>query len=174
MAGGSRMKKWIASVLVLISHLFGADFTGTLDGIVGVETRKGYLILSDGSIWEVFGFVSKYQIMLPWTHGVDLHIPDGFDLLPSQWVVGPTVNVFAKADYSPVDVTNASNKDELDDCTHVLVNTGTNKILFGLHADPAIAFPDIYSKAVSDRYLAAYFAGFRVGYQKGLERGRKP
>ncbi len=134
-----------------------------------IKDRKGYYALSDGSVWRVIGFDPRWRTPSEWWNNVEL-VSKRYECLPNQWEVGAVVEIYPKYDYLTADENNASNKEALQQCSHMLVNLASGQVLFAAPLTTGAFFQQFYQ----DVYGIGFDKGYSEGYQQGKRVARNP
>jgi hypothetical protein len=129
-----------------------------------------YFTLSDGSCWKAFPFTKRWRSPLEWWRGVNLEVPEAYECLPNDWVVGADIEAYPKYDALSVDETHASNAEELKRCTHLLVNRHTRQILFAVALQPGDCLKQVFDEAYQQGLAKGQVSGYSDGYRDGRER----
>ena len=162
------MKKIIVLAVAVLScsmmHAHGPERIETLSSKVILENTNGYYVLSDRSCWKVITFSKRWRSLNEWWNGVEL-IPKNYECAPNDWYLGSTIEVFSKYGNLEVDEANASNQDDLRQCTHLLHNTRTGQVMFAIALEPAECILQLYSEANVDGYNRGYTQGRLASYQ---------
>lgn len=188
------MKKllmFVVLIFVYTVHANDSAYVATLCAKVVASDGKGFFILSDGSYWKTVGFVKRTRSIAEWWNNVEL-APKNYECVPNDWFIGAQIACFLKSANLTVDESNASNIEELKQCTHLLVNQGNEQILFAVMLDPATCLTQIFNQAYQDGYdkgnrdgrssgqknnseqyekgrSDGYTAGYQAGYQQGVQ-----
>jgi hypothetical protein len=171
------MKKLL---LFLFCQMAFADPTLAITANFSPTKEKAYYVLSDGSIWEVYPFITRYRSCVEWICGTELYVPENYSTIPSDWPVGTELEMVPKNEHLRVNQEDASNAAELYACSHLIADPKTEKILFAryLPLDEFIAqiYDDGHKKGYkaghSDGYFSGYAAGNTQGYYTGYAAGR--
>ena len=107
------------------------DLTKELTEKATFLNADGYFVLADGSCWKVVGFAKRWRTICEWWNNTTL-IPESYESIPNDWVLGTEVTIYPKAEYISVNEDDATNSHELKNCPYLLVNQTTGKILFAL------------------------------------------
>lgn len=178
-----RMKKLLFCAMVLfcdLSYAVNPENQGILAGKVVIQNPSGYFFLSDGSFWQVYGFVIRSRGFIEWWRGVHLISPEKCDCLPNDWELGSEIETYSKSESFNIDISDADNLAALKKCTHFLVNIKNGQTLFGTPLLPADCMIKIYNDAYHQGYSNgvswvkflndnAYSQGFNAGYQAGRQ-----
>lgn len=166
------MKKYLLGVVCLFAtSLMHADetqevaYAGSLAGQIFVGDTNGFFILSDGSCWKTASFITRWRNPLEWWNSVDLNPPQNFQCTPKDWTLGAPIEVYPKLRLSGIDISNASNAAELNQCTHVMINQHTGHVLFSVALAPSVAMMEIFK--------TGHAAGYKEGVQKGSSETRQ-
>ncbi len=156
------MKNWLLVVLMVLSCSFtyieNTEKVETLSSKVILQNTNGYFVLSDRSCWKVLGFSKRWRSISEWWNDVQL-VPQNYECVPNDWLLGAQMSIYPKFGHLEVDEANAANRDELKQCTHLLVNMRTGQILFAMALEPADCIIKLFNDAHVD------------GYNKGLGEG---
>jgi hypothetical protein len=152
------------------SYADAPEHKGFLSGKIIIRDSFGYFLLSDGSHWQVNGFVLRSRGFFEWWNGVQLAIPEGCECKPNDWILGSTIEAYPKVTFD-FDYTGADNLEALKQCTHCLVNTQSGQILFGNPLLPADCLTRIYNDAAAKAYDQGYEEGFTAGKYTGYWTG---
>lgn len=174
--------------LLSIGHAGHPEKIGILSSKVILQNGNGYFVLCDGSCWKAICFNKRWRTLSEWWNGVDL-VPDQYENYPKDWYLGTPIEIFSKHDSHEAKESNASNENELKQCTHLMVNTRTGYTLFVISMHPADciiqlfndAHEDGYNKGIeeakkhlnvqsSNSYRAGYTEGYKAGYVEGVNR----
>jgi hypothetical protein len=163
-----------------------------LSSKVILQNENGYFVLSDRSCWKVIGYSVRWRNISEWWNGVQL-VPENFVCVPNQWQLGAQIEVYSKYGHLTISEKDASNQEDLRQCTHLLVNAQTRQVLFAVALEPASclvqlftdAQKDGYNRGFSDGRSASYYndkenynrghvdgfnAGYAAGFQEGIRR----
>lgn len=135
--------------------------------------NKTYYMLSDGTFWTVTSFIKRWRTVGEWIRGDELYVPDHFVSSPGDWAAGQTIEIYSKYDHLRIDESFAENVEALKQCTHLFVNTRTEKILFALPLDlhPADFMALLYNDGRNDGYDKGYEEGYSIGHSYGYSAG---
>jgi len=170
------MKKYLLGILCLFTmtaaHAVNGnpDHVGGLCGQILVGDTTAYYTLSDGTFWKTSAFVTRWRSPLEWWNGVEVAPPESLRCTPKDWTLGAPIAVYAKFGME-IDISNASNLEELKKCTHVLVNQHTGQVLFGVALAPAVAMTEIFNTGVAAGYNDGLQKGHREGHQAAYQNG---
>lgn len=166
------MKNWFLLAALLLSSVGSADpeNVSTLSTKIIMEDTSGYFVLSDGSLWKTIAFSKRSRSLSEWWNGVEL-APKNFECLPSDWYLGSEIEIVSKRD-SHVNEANAGNQEMLTKCTHLLVNTKTEQILFAVKMEFGECLAQVHKEALAQGYSSGYHNGYRTGYNAGYSAGR--
>jgi len=157
------VKKWFLIIIAVVSGLTlyagEPERVDTLSTKVILQNTNGYFVFSDGSCWKAVGFSKRWRSLSEWWNGVQL-VPKNYECLPNDWYVGTQIEVYSKYGNLEVDEANASNQEELKQCTHLLFNTRTGQVLFAIALHPADCMVQLFKEAYDE------------GYGKGFDQGR--
>jgi hypothetical protein len=191
------MKKWVLVIAVVLScsavHANDVEKIETLSSKVILQNTDGYFVFSDGSCWKVIGFSARWRSLSEWWNNIQL-VPANYGCVPNDWFLGTHIEVYPKRHALQVDEADASNHAALKQCTHLLVNTRTEQVLFAIALTPAECIVQLskemhkdgydqgFHKGRLDTYTNAmniyndgYAAGCKIGYTEGYQaalRGR--
>ena len=172
------MKNWLFITLTVFCCLFSyaesAEVVETLSSKVILQNTSGYFVLSDRSLWKVLGFSKRWRSLSEWWNDVQL-VPQNYECIPNDWLLGSQIAVYSKIGNLEVDEANASNKDELKQCTHLLVNMHTGQVLFAMALEPADCIVKLFNDAHGDGYNKGLGEGNSENYQnatKSYNQGR--
>jgi hypothetical protein len=132
----------------------------TLSSKIILPSTNGYFVLSDRSCWKVVGFSKRWRTFSEWWNSVQLIAPECYECLPNDWYVGTQIEVHSKLDRLNVSEADASNQEILRQCTHLLVNSHTGKVLFAISMEPG------------ECMLEVFHEGFKLGHNQGIAEGR--
>lgn len=188
------MKKWLITLCVLSSAFLcanSADRVGALASKVVLQNTNGYFVLTDGSCWKVVPFAKRWRTISEWWNNVEI-VPENYESSPKDWFIGTQVEAYSKFNNLEVSEKNASNQETLKQCTHILVNSRTGQVLFGIQLDPADCILQLYNdahdeghkKGVDQGRMSAYknstesfnagrAEGYKLGYAEGFQEGLK-
>ena len=139
-----------------------------LSSKVILENTSGYAVLSDGSCWKVMAFSKRWRSPSEWWNNVQL-APKEYDCLPSDWYLGSQIAVYQKYGNLEVNEADATNQDELKQCTHLFANTRTGQVLFAISLDPADCIVRLFNEAQEEGYKKGYVKGRSSAYQNSAE-----
>ena len=168
-----------------------AEHIGALAGTILVGDTNGFFMLADGSCWKTTSYVTRWRGPLEWWNGVDIAPPQGFQCTLKDWNLGAPIEFHRRHGISGVDLSNASNSAELNQCTHIMINQHTGHVVFGVFLTPTIAMTEIFKTGretgfregeqkgraetrqyvYQDGYNKGHEDGYRKGHQKGFEEG---
>jgi hypothetical protein len=172
------MSKWIVSFAFLLTSIVSAspgmavDHIANLEGGISMNGHNGYFVLTDGTFWKVYGYVTRYRTPFEWWNGASLDVPEQFNCAPKDWYAGSEIECYPRSGVNFVDDSNASNQDELKQCTHVLINSKTGQVLFGIKMSPLTCLNLIYAEGENHGYNKGYSVGYNTGYNNGYSAGR--
>jgi hypothetical protein len=176
--GRIKMRKWVWIILSMIcfSEVFAesSERIETLAAKVILSNSDGYFVLSDGSFWKVIGFSKRWRSLSEWWNNTPLMVSEDFDSLPNDWPMGAQMEIHTKYE-SPimecVKEADASNQEILKQCSHLLRNKGSGKILFAISIHPAECFVQAFQEARNEGYHEGYSYGYSMGYSMGHSAG---
>jgi len=156
------MKKWLLSIAALIScTVLHADYpekVETLSSKVILQNTSGYFVLSDGTCLKAIPFSKRWRSLKEWWRNVQL-VPKNYECVPNDWYLGSQIEVYSKYENLEVSEANASNQEDLKQCTHLLFNTRTGQVLFAIAMHPAECVVQIYNDSYKDGYTDGYTEG---------------
>jgi hypothetical protein len=168
------MKKWVFLALLLFSSslMFADKYekVETLSSKVVLQSGNGYFVFSDQSHWKAIGFSKRWRTLTEWWNDVQL-VPENYECLPKDWQEGTAIEVYSKYGNLTVSEANASNVEELKQCTHLLVNTRTGQVLFAIALEPSNCLPMLFHEAKNEGYQAGYSQGYFIGHSNGYSTG---
>lgn len=164
------MKKIIFAVLSFVSLY--SEPTGALLASVAPSESYGYFILADGTFWKVATFVKRWRSPIEWISGAELQVPESYISKITDWVYNDEFEVCLKYGNLRADESAASNQEELQHYTHLMMNPRTGKVLFALPLHPADFATQLYSEGRSAGHAAGYSEGYLVGYDAGYATGK--
>lgn len=154
-----------------------------------LKDSASYFVLSDKSCWKVVGFSKRWRSLAEWWEGVEL-APEAYNSSPSDWYLGAQVEVYPKYGHMQVPEENASNQSIIKQCTHILVNSKTGHVLFGIALEAAECMSQLYEEGIgvgfekgrqvgyknaneiyNSGYTSGYEDGYRAGYRDAQEEG---
>lgn len=135
-----------------------------------LENKIGYYVFSDDSCWKVIGFSKRSRSLREWWNNVQL-APEIYDCTPDKWTVGAPIEIYAKDSFSPIPLDNASNKENVMQCSHVFLNKNTRQVLFALSLKPAECLSQLYKIGHKEGHEEGYSKGMREGNHQGYQRG---
>lgn len=170
------MKKWglIAVVIFSFSTVYGdrPEKQETLVAKVILQNTNGYFVLSDGSLWKAIGFCKRWRTVGEWWNDAQL-VPKNYECLPNDWFLGTEVWAYSKYENLQVDEDDASNKEVLKQCTHLLVNNRTGQVLFAIALNPADCVVHLFNEAHDEGYSQGYTQGQLKNSQNAHEMYNK-
>lgn len=187
------MKKYFFLAIVGCVGLYGdgPEKIEALSSKVVIEDSAGYFVLSDRSCFKVVAFVKRWRNLTEWWNNTEL-VSKNYDCSPSNWYLGSQIEVYSKQNNLEVDEANASNQEDLKQCTHLLVNSATGQVLFAISLEPADCiirlFEDAHKQGYAEGFLkgskkslvlreegynAGYKEAYHVGYKEGYNTGYK-
>ncbi len=134
--------------------------------------NKGYFVLADGSAWKVVPFEKRWRSVTEWWNGEELDVPECYETGSESWLLGTEIEVFSKTGHYDVNMADASNADTLSQCTHLLHNTRTGKVLFALALEPELFLVNLFKDAHKIGYDKGYKEGHKVGVDQGIKQER--
>ena len=143
------------------------DHKATLSEKISANDGSSFFVLSDGSCWRVYGFQIRWRGVVEWFRGVQLITPENCDCKPDDWVRGSDIEAYPRCDGIDMDISDAGNLDALKKCTHILMNTKNEQILFGTPLLTGDCMIDVYNDAKVVGYNRGYSEGFSSGHQIG-------
>lgn len=132
----------------------------SLSSKVMIQSHTAFYALSDGSFWKVFSFTPRWRSVSEWWNDVKL-IPNSYECDPSDFYVGCDLEILTKLDHDLANHENATNKDIISRCTHLMHNVHTDKYLYALKLKPEHLLTELYNES------------FKDGYHKGFEKGKQ-
>lgn len=166
------MKKLFLAVVVVLgcsfAHAGQPEQVEALSAKVILENANGYYALSDGSCWKAIGFSKRWRSLSEWWNNVEI-VPKNYECVPNDWFLGTQIEIYAKYGNLNVNEADASNQDELKQCTHLLVNRRTGQVLFAISLHPADCIVQLYTEAKQDGYNQGYSKGRLANYQNATE-----
>lgn len=164
------MRNWCLFVLSLFACASvcangGPERTARLYSKAVFRDGNGYCVLSDGSYWEVVRFFPRERTLCEWWNNVEL-VPKNYDCGLGDWVVGEVIQTYSKHALKVNDA-DAGNKWSLKQCTDLLVNTRTGKVLFGVSMNPN---PVLFLSQISQRF---YKEGWDDGWDDGYNEKQR-
>jgi hypothetical protein len=180
------MKNWFFVVVFFYCFSGFSDDSpirvGTLSSGIIMKNEEGYFFLSDGSCWKVIGLSKRDRSIKEWWNKVKLPVPQNYECAPKDWASGVQIEVFPKDGNSEVYAEYATNKEDLRQCTHLLINLANRQVLFALSVEPCACIAAIYQDAYDKGYNTGYnqgnatseqkyTTGYELGYQQGYQIG---
>lgn len=160
------MKKWCTLLIALVICSFNyADEPENIEILSSkamLQSSEGYFALSDGSCWKVMGFSPRWRSLCEWWHNTQI-VPPNYLTTPADWLIGTQIEIYPIYGNIEANLDNASNEEDLMECTHLLFDVKTNRVLFAVSMHPAECMAEIFNDAHKD----GYDHGFKAGYQKG-------
>lgn len=157
------MKKWGTLLATLIICSFNnanaSEDIQILSSKAILQNSEGYFALSDGTCWKVMSFSPRSRSLCEWWRSVQI-VPESYQTTPADWLIGAQIEAYPIYGNIEVDIDNASNREILMECTHLLFNRTTNHILFAISMHPAYCLTEVFTDAHQD------------GYEKGFLDGR--
>jgi hypothetical protein len=175
-------------LLVLITVFScSAMYAGAVEKIeilsakVILQNTEGYFALSDGTCLKAIGFSKRFRTPSEWWNNVQL-VPENYECIPNDWFLGTEIEVYSKYDNLEVNEANASNQEELKQCTHLLFNTRNGQVLFAIMMHPSECLIQLFNDAHKDGYNKGYREGsnaqhknsndiYDSGYAEGYKEG---
>lgn len=174
------MKKifFLAIALISFSAIFAAPAAAVrvekLTSKVILQNTQGYFVLSDASCWKVIGFEKRWRSLSEWWNNVEL-APESYNCVPNDWQLGTEIEIYSKYSNLQVPENNASNQDELRQCTHMFFNSRTRQVLFAVALEPEDCIIKLYADAREEGYNLGYSQGkldASLNYQNGYSDGK--
>ena len=166
------MKKMLFALFVILSCSFvqasNPEHVDILSGKVVLQNSNGYFVFSNGSCWKAIGFAPRWRTLSEWWNNVEI-VPQTYQCVPSDWVLGTQIDVYTKFGNLNVNEADASNQDQLKQCTHLLHNKRTGQILFAIALHPADCIGQVFAEAKKDGYDEGYTKGRLSNYQNATE-----
>jgi len=158
-------------------HPLDPEKVETLSAKFCSENKGGYYVLADDSCWKVIGFSKRWRGLREWWNNVQL-APETYDCIPDNWIVGATIEIYQKSSFPSIPLENASNKENVLQCSHVFLNKTTNQVLFAIALKPAECLTQLYKLGHNDGYEEGHSKGrhernhqeYQRGYQEGVEK----
>lgn len=171
------MKKliFLAVAMISFSTIYSAP-AGNVEKLTSkviLENSQGYFVLSNASCWKVIGFAKRWRTLNEWWNNVEL-APESYNCVPNDWQLGSEIEIYSKYNNISVPENNASNQDELRQCTHMLYNTRTRQVLFAIALEPEDCIVKLFTDAREEGYNLGYTNGkldSSLNYQKGYSDG---
>ncbi|HSW85898.1 MAG TPA: hypothetical protein VLG49_00200 [Rhabdochlamydiaceae bacterium] len=179
------MRKWLLGIATVLScsviHANFPEKVEILSSKVILQNTNGYFVLSDGSCWKTIAFSKRWRSIKEWWRKVQL-VPKNYECVPNDWYLGTNIEVYSKYENLEVDEANASNQDDLKQCTHLLVNTRTGQVLFAIALHPADCIVQLHNDSYGDGYSDGFSEGrmeshknatdiYNSGYADGQKAG---
>ncbi|PIS03325.1 MAG: hypothetical protein COT85_00570 [Chlamydiae bacterium CG10_big_fil_rev_8_21_14_0_10_42_34] len=165
------MKK-VCLFLLLITASYADEFSGELVAKIIPSENQGYFILSDGTYWKVTTFQKRWRNPLEWLVGDEIYVPENYESSLTDWIFGDEFDAYPKYGNLRVNEEDASNIKELKECSYLLVNPRTEKILFAIPLHPSDFVFELYNEGHDNGYRSGYSAGRSDGYSLGYSTGR--
>lgn len=185
------MKKWVLIAIAICSvsttYANTPERTAPLAAKVILQSKEGYFGLSDGSCWKTIGFSKRWRSLSEWWNNVRI-VPENYECVPNDWVVGAQVDAYPKYGNLMINEADASNQEALKQCTHLLVNSRTGQVLFAIPVHPADCLVQVFKEGreegyssgltqgrldsynnAHDIYDSGHAAGYKVGYAEGYQ-----
>lgn len=157
--------------------LFAYEQDNTLAAKVIVKETAGFYSFADGSIWKVMGLEPRWRTISEWWNNVQI-VPDSFVCTVNDFYIGAKVKIIPKHEFSSFNDQCAYNKDALARCSHIIVNTGTNKCVFAVALTPDTSLVEVYNESYKQGYTVGHEQGIRSKnieaynqYEKGYQAG---
>ena len=142
-----------------------------------VNSATGYYTFSDGSLWKVINCFPRWRSLSEWWNDVRV-VPDAYQSSPSDWYLGADITMIPRAQGNDRAEQNASNKTELDQATHLLLNEASGKKLFAISMRPEECLREVYNLTHKEAYSQGYLKGqlsrdldASKQYEKGFDAG---
>jgi hypothetical protein len=135
-----------------------------------LSNNNGYYVLSDNTCWKVIYFSKRWRSLSEWWNDVKL-VPETFECAPKDWIEGSYIEVYSKRDFPEIPLQNASNQDDLINCSHVLINSTSKQVLFANALTTADCMVLLFNQAHEDGYNEGYTRGHSLGYSLGYSTG---
>lgn len=139
-----------------------------LSAKVVMQNSNGYFALADGSCWKAVPFSKRWRTLSEWWNNVQL-VPKEYECVPNDWFLGTQINIYPKYGNLAVNLDDASNVEDLKQCTHLFLNTRTGQILFAIALHPADCIVQLFNDAHKDGYNKGYSEGRLKSYQNSTE-----
>lgn len=148
-----------------------------------ITDSSGFYAMGDLSIWKVIGLSPRWRSLSEWWNGVQI-VPEDFQCSINDFYVGAKLRIIPKHEYNIFDDACAANKSDLARCSHVIVNTATNKCVFAIALRPETAIVELYNESYNQGYSLGYNEGrrrinvenyhqYEKGYRDGYKQGLK-
>jgi hypothetical protein len=169
------MRKYFLIPLLLLlmcslAHAMPPEKIAQLSAKVILTNDNGYYVLSDNSCWKVIYFSKRMRSLSEWWNNVRL-VPETFECSPKDWVEGTYIEIYSKRDFPEIPFQNASNQNDLINCSHVLINTASKQVLFANALSIADSMVLVFNQAYEDGYNKGYGIGHSLGYTLGYSTG---
>lgn len=139
----------------------GKEFTRggeqVLVGKVALELGRGFCILADGSCWKVMKYQRRWRNPYEWWYNEQL-ISENYEANLENWRLSTQIAIYPKEEYGTIDLKDASNAAELEQCAYVLVNQVNGQIVFARLLNPVQCLEEAYNDA------------FDYGFHRGVSR----
>jgi hypothetical protein len=142
----------------------GPERVEALSSKVILQNTSGYFVLSDGSCWKAIGFAKRWRSLTEWWNGVEL-VPENYNCVPNDWYLGSQIEVYPKYEYLRVNEADASNQEDLRQCTHLFANTRTGQVLFAISLHPAECIVQLFTESRKEGYDEGFSLGRLSSYQ---------
>lgn len=162
---------FLITLVIFSCSVLCADYperTGTLSSKVILQNTSGYFVLSDRSCWKAIGFATRWRTVSEWWNNVQL-VPERYECIPNDWYLGTQIEVYSKYNNLEVSEANATNQEALKQCTHLLLNTRTGKVLFAVALEPAECIVQLFNEAYADGHDEGFTQGRLKSYQNATE-----
>jgi hypothetical protein len=178
------LTKILTGIMLLSCLILYADEpekVGVIASKAILQNSDGYFVFADGSCWKIVTFQKRWRTLSEWWNNQEL-IPQNYDTIPKNWFIGAEVLVYPKSQMREVDEKNASNREKLKQCTHMLVNSKNDQVLFAIALHPADCLSHLFQDAHKEGYDEGYSEGmlsrglritssFQEGYNEGHKAG---
>jgi hypothetical protein len=181
------MFKYLLSCLCMMNAAVFAQESIEQEGVLAskvlIKDASGFYALSDGSIWKVMGLTPRWRTVSEWWNSIQI-VPEDFECAINDFYIGAKLKIVPKHAYDAFDDQCASNKEELARCSHIIINTDTNKCVFAVALRPETALVEVYNESYKQGYSTGYNKGrlstnieaynqYEKGYQAGYQNGVK-
>lgn len=135
-----------------------------------IQDGVGFYCFSDDSIWKVTRLEPRSRTLSEWWNNEQI-VPENLVCTVNDFYIGLKVKIIPKNEFSLFYDNFAKNKAILANCSHIIVNTNTNKCLFATFLTHQAAFEDIRKEAAAYGYSLGYKEGNSSGYDEGYYEG---
>lgn len=160
------MKCFLICFGLLVAPLYAEEQEATLSAKIMFDPSIGFYSLSDGSIWKVMSVTPRWRTISEWWYNVHI-VPEHFECSIDDFCVGAKIKIMPRCEFEAFNDEFIGNKEALAQCSHIFINTETNKCIFGMGFKSENALLEVCHEAYKFGYTYGYDDGYHDGKKKG-------